>query len=123
MHRFGLSLFAAVALAMSLAPQASAQQASAHYVVTYIETAPGSQREAAELIKKFGETSRNDTGNLRFDTLQRIGVPYHFAILEAWSDKAAAEAHAAAAHTKQFRDFIQKGAGSPYDERLYKALP
>jgi len=123
MHRYGLLLFAAMALAMPLAPQGNAQQASgAYYVVTYIETAPGSQRDAAELIKKFGETSRNDSGNLRLETLQRLGAPYHFAILEAWSDKAAADAHAAAAHTKQFRDSLKPMQTAPYDERPHGAL-
>ena len=121
MHRYGLLLFAAMALAMPSIPQASAQQA-AYYVVTYIETVPGSQRDAAELIKKFGEASRNDAGNLRFETLQRVGVPSHFAILEAWNDKAAADAHGDASHTKQFRDSLKPLQTAPYDERPHGAL-
>ena len=30
--------------------------------------------------------------------------------------------HAAAAHTKQYRDTLQPMAGGPLDERLYKAV-
>jgi len=123
MHRYALVALLATILATPMMPQATAQQASgAYYVVTYVETAPGSQRQVAELIKKFGETSRNDAGNLRFETLQRIGAPYHFAILEAWNDKAAADAHAAAAHTKQFRDSLKPSQTAPYDERPHGAL-
>jgi quinol monooxygenase YgiN len=110
-------------LATPLTSPAVAQQAAgAYYVVTYIETTPASRRQAAELISKFGEASRNEAGNVRFETLQRIGVSYHFAILEAWKDKAAADAHAAAASTKQFRDALKPSQTAPYDERPHGAL-
>jgi quinol monooxygenase YgiN len=123
MHRYALIALVATVLAMPMTSQATAQQAGdAYYVVTYIETAPGSRAQTAELIKKFGEASRNDAGNLRFETLRRIGVPYHFAILEAWKDKAAADAHAAAAHTKTFRDSLNPSLTAPYDERPHGAL-
>lgn len=123
MLRYGLLLFAAMVSAMPLIPQASAQQAgNAYYVVTYIEVAARSQRDAADLIRQFGETSRKDAGNLRFETLRRVGQPRHFAILEAWTDKAAADAHAAAAHTKQFRDALKPMQTAPYDERPHGAL-
>ena len=123
MHRLGLLAFAAMVLAMPLIPQATAQQATnAYYIVTYIEVAPGAQREASRLIGQLGETSRKDAGNLRFDTLRRIARPRHFAILEAWTDKAAADAHGAAAHPKQFRDALKPLQTAPYDERPHGAL-
>ena len=123
MLRCGLVAIAMMALAMSLSPSASAQQGSgAYYIVTYIEVAPGSQRQAAALMTQFGEASRKDTGNLRFDTLRRIGRPRHFAILEAWTDKPAADAHAAAAHTGAFRESLKPLLTAPYDERPHGAL-
>jgi len=118
MRRHGLLAFAALALATISISQANA----AYYIVTYIEVAPGEQRQAATLIREFGEASRKDTGNLRFDTLHRIGRTRHFAILEAWNDKAAADAHASAAHTKQFRDSLKPLLTAPYDERPHGAL-
>ncbi len=88
---FGAALMSA---AMTAMPPASAQQpASTRYIVTYIEVQPGAQREAANLIGQFGDASRRDAGNLRFETLRRIGERYHFAILEAWKDEGAAKAH------------------------------
>ena len=132
MHRYALLVFSAMVLAMPPIPQASAQQAGgqpsaeraagAYYIVTYIEVASSVRREAMALIKAFGETSRKDAGNLRFDTLRRLGRPRHFAILEAWADKAAADAHAAAAHTRQFRDTLKPLLTAPYDERPHGAL-
>jgi len=123
MHRCILAALAAAILATPIMPPAQAQQASgAYYVVTYIETAPGTEREAADLIRRFGATSRNEAGNIRFETLQRIGVPSHFAILEAWNDKAAADVHAAAAHTRQFRDSLKPMQTAPYDERPHGPL-
>ena len=47
----------------------------------------------------------------------------HFAIVEVWQSKQAYEAHLAHPHTKAFRDQLQGGLGSPFDERLYNALP
>ena len=47
----------------------------------------------------------------------------HFAIVEVWQSKQAYDAHLAAAHSKVFRDALQMGLGSPFDERLYNALP
>jgi len=122
MLRCGLLLFIATVLAMPSIQPASAQQAGTYYVVTYIEVASRSQRDAADLIRQFGETSRKDAGNLRFETLRRVGRPRHFAILEAWTDKAAADAHAAAAHTKQFRDSLKPMQTAPYDERPHGPL-
>jgi quinol monooxygenase YgiN len=113
----------AAVLATSLTSMAHAQQVgTTYYVVTYIETTPSARDESAELIKTFGEASRKDAGNLRFETLQRIGVPYQFALLESWKDKAAADAHAAAAHTKAFRDSLKASLTAPYDERPHVAL-
>ena len=45
----------------------------------------------------------------------------HFTIVEAWQGQSALDAHAAAAHTRQYRDTLQPMAGGPLDERLYKA--
>jgi quinol monooxygenase YgiN len=107
-------------LACAVTQTARAQDAA--YVVSYFETTPAAQNEAAALARAFGETSRKDEGNLRFDVLQRIGQPNHFSIIEAWKDPTAQAAHAAATHTKQFREKLQPLLRSPYDERPHAAL-
>lgn len=92
------------------------------YIVTYIEVLPTAANHAVGLIRQLGATSRKDAGNVRFEVLQRINQPSHFAILEVWSDEPAQAAHAAAAHTKDFRAKLQPLLRAPYDERPHTAL-
>ena len=53
--------------------------------------------------------------------MQRIGRKKHFIILEAWSDQAARDADAKAAHTLVFRKALQPLLYSPFDERAHVA--
>jgi quinol monooxygenase YgiN len=110
----------AVALLSFAAPAVQAQDAA--YVVSYFETMPAAQNEAAALVRGLGEASRKDAGNLRFDVLQRISQPNHFAIIEAWKDAAAQSLHMAGAHVKQFREKLQPLLRSPYDERPHAPM-
>jgi quinol monooxygenase YgiN len=43
----------------------------------------------------------------------------HFTLVEVWQTRQAYEAHLGQQHTKSFRERIQPGLGSPFDERLY----
>ncbi len=114
------ALIAGALLAICTVSIARAQDAA--YVVSYFETTPAAASDAAALARAFGETSRKDAGNLRFDVLQRVGQPNHFSIIEVWKDTGAQAAHAAAAHTQQFREKLKAQLRSPYDERPHTAL-
>ena len=46
----------------------------------------------------------------------------HFTVVEVWENQKALDAHAAAAHTKQYRGVLQPISGSPLDERVYKTV-
>lgn len=109
-------------LALSFTQPVHAQNSDVAYVVSYLEAAPPATDKVLALVRELGKASRKDDGNLRFEVLQRIGQPNHFAILEAWKDKDAQAAHAAAAHTKQFREKLEPLLRSPYDERPHSAL-
>ncbi|MGI9523470.1 MAG: putative quinol monooxygenase [Hyphomicrobiaceae bacterium] len=76
------------------------------FIVTYVEVAPGSEDKAAALIKKQAAASKSESGNLRFESLQRIGRKNHFVVLEAWSDPTARNNHAKAAHTVAYRNAL-----------------
>jgi quinol monooxygenase YgiN len=88
-----------------------------YFIVTYIEAAPSDAAKVAALIKTHIAASLKEKGNLRFEGLRRIGRKNHFAILEAWTDKAARDAHAKSAHTIKFRKDLQPYLYNPYDER------
>jgi quinol monooxygenase YgiN len=119
------SAAATVVMAQAVAAQAVAVQppaGGAAYVVTYIEVTPSAKGDAAGLLKAVAAASRKEAGNERYDVLQRIGRDNQFAILEAWTDLKAAEAHAAGAPLKQFKEKLKPLQVSFYDERPSNGL-
>ena len=100
----------------------SAQGGQTIYVITHVDTVPSPQNDPPGLLKRLAEASRSEKGNVRFDVLQHTMRANHFTIVEGWQGQGALDAHAAAPHTKQYRDTLQPMAGGPLDERLYKAV-
>jgi len=92
------------------------------HVVTHVDTIPDPQSDGPGLLRRLAEASRQEDGNLRFDVLQHTMRANHFTIIETWRSRTALDAHARAQHTRQYRDGLQAMAGSPLDERLYKAV-
>ncbi len=111
-----ISMLLAAALAVICVSHAKAQEAVG-YNIKYIEVLPASKTQAASLLKRYAEAARKEDGNLRFEILQRIDRPNHFAIVEAWKSPKAAEAHGAAAGTKDMRGKLDPILASSYDER------
>jgi len=91
------------------------------FVITHVDIG-GPGPNAADLLRKLAETSRKEEGNLRFDVLQHAMRANHFTVIEEWQTAKALEAHAAATQTKEYRNSLAPMAGSPLDERLYKAV-
>ena len=114
---FGLAIIAATALG-----QSAHAQGNAIFLATYVDVMPNSVDQAERLLDRYREASRRDEGNLRFQVLQEISRPNRFAIVEAWRDKAALDAHVAADHTRAFRDRLKEIQNSPYDERVNNLL-
>ncbi|HEY3042901.1 MAG TPA: antibiotic biosynthesis monooxygenase [Vicinamibacterales bacterium] len=92
------------------------------YVITHVDVIPNPQNDPPGLLKRLAETSRSEKGNVRFDVLQHTMRANHFTIVEAWQSERALDAHAAAAHTRQYRDTLQPMSGGPLDERLFKPV-
>ena len=90
------------------------------YVITHVDATPTPQLPM--LLQRLAEDSRRDDGNLRFDILLHTMKANHLTIIEAWRDRKALDAHAAAAHTKQYREDFGPMAGSPVDERIFERL-
>jgi quinol monooxygenase YgiN len=113
------ALIAAV-LAAAVVPGALAQAADnqAAYAVTYFEVTPSAETEAANLLRHAAAVSSEEAGKLRYDILQHIERRSQFAILEAWRDAKALDAHGATAAMKQFRDQLSPLRVSFYDQRL-----
>jgi quinol monooxygenase YgiN len=103
------------------APKASAEDAV--HIVSHVDFAgAGALAAAPGVLQQQAEASRREQGNLRFDVLQHAMRANHFTVVEAWVSQAALDAHAAAAHSRQYRDALQPVTGSPLDERVYVAV-
>ena len=96
--------------------------ARAVHVVTHVDTVGGGQADAPGLLARLAEASRKEQGCLRFDVVQHTMRANHFTIIEVWENQRVLDAHAAAVHTRQYRDGLQPISGSPLDERLFTAV-
>ena len=106
---------------LTLGPPRNAATSRSVVVITHVDIG-GQGTNAADLLRKLAEASRKEEGNLRFDVLQHAMRANHFTVIEEWQSAKAADAHAAAAHTKDYRNSLAPIAGSPLDERLYKLV-
>jgi quinol monooxygenase YgiN len=107
---------------LTVAPAMTTGSSQAIHVVTHVDTIGGGQADAPGLLIRLAEASRKERGCLRFDVLQHTMRANHFTVVEIWENQRALDAHAAASHTKQYRDVLQPISGSPLDERVYKAV-
>ena len=120
----GLMAFAGMmaTAAHAQAPTPPAVPEGPRYIVVYLEVMPTATAGAVTLVRRFRDGTRKEDGNLRAEALQRIGQLNQFVLLEAWKDQAAADAHAKAAATAQFRDKIKAIQNAPIDERTHFPL-
>ena len=93
------------------------------HVVTYVDVYPNFADTTAKLLQQFAADNKKDAGFVRFEALRDVARVNHFAIVEVWQSRQAYDAHLTAPHSKAFRDQLQMGLGSPFDERLYNSLP
>ena len=104
------------------APASDADMTKAVFVLTHVDVFPAGKDEVTAMVKQLAEDSRKEPGAQRFDAVVWDGHANHFHLIEAWSDRKALEAHAAADHTKAFRAKLVPFEGALYDERLYEAV-
>jgi quinol monooxygenase YgiN len=104
------------------APPTGADLGNAVFVLTHVDVFPAGKDDVAAMVRTLAEDSRKDPGVQRFDAVVWDGHPNHFHLIEAWSGRAAREAHALADHTKQFRAKLVPFEGALYDERLYDVV-
>lgn len=102
------------------APAAAATPAGPVYVVTYFEVTPAGARKAAALLRQFADSTRKADGNSELTVLHEIGRPGRFALVEAWKDKAALDAHSGA--MKALGDKLQPIFVGPFDARPFAPL-
>jgi quinol monooxygenase YgiN len=92
-------------------------------VVSHIDIGGGGKVDVPAMLTRLAEASRAEPGCLRFDVTQHTARANHFTVVEVWADQQALDRHAAAAHTRRYRDEVQPVSGSPLDERVYTQVP
>jgi quinol monooxygenase YgiN len=107
---------------LTVAPARAVPGRNAVAIVSHVDIGGGPQMDVPAMLRKLAETSRAEAGNVRFDVTQHTARANHFTVVEVWADQTALDRHAAAAHTKQYRDDVQPGTGSPLDERAYRRV-
>ena len=118
-----LGWLAPVVLPVSVSAQQKAEARSgALYVVTYVDVFPNFTEDTMKALRQFASDSRKDQGLMRFEFLQDVVRTNHFSIVEVWQNRQAYDAHLTQEHSKRFREKIQPGLGSPFDERLYNLV-
>jgi len=105
---------------LSVASGAAEPSGRSVFVISHVDVTP--DPKIAGMLKDLAGKSRLEEGNVRFDVLAHTMRSNHFEVIETWQNPKALENHAAAAHTRQYRDDIQPALGSPLDERIYKAI-
>lgn len=105
---------------LSVVPAQPAEGRNVVSVVTHVDVSM--DPKVPVLLRGLAEASRQEPGNLRFDVLQHAVRANHFTIVETWRDGRARDMHAAAPHTRQFREDVQPMTGSPIDARLYTGI-
>ena len=91
------------------------------FVITHVDIG-GQGTNAADLLRRLAEAGRKEEGNLRFDVLQHAMRANHFTVIEEWQAARTVETHAAATHTREYRNSLGPILGSPLDERLHKIV-
>ncbi len=93
------------------------------HVVSHVDFAgAAASAQAPGLLTALADQSRKERGNLRFDVLQSPVRLNHYTVVESWQNQGDLDAHAAAAHTKQYRDALTPITGSPLDENIYRRV-
>lgn len=105
-----------------IGPAKPAQPSAAVHVVTHVDVPPPRKDDVIALLRQLTDDSVKEPGNLMFEVVQQTSRPNHFTVVEAWTDRAALDAHEMAAPTRQFRDRLGPMLGAPYDDRVYRQL-
>jgi len=108
-------LGAALVMAGGMSPARAETAAAPLYVVAYFEVMPSAAARATGLLHGLAAASRKEDGNQGFDALADIDRPGRFAIVAAWRDQKALDAHMAP--EEAFRGKLLAMLTGPYDAR------
>ena len=92
------------------------------YVVAHLDIAGPMRPGPADALARLAEAACSGAGHGRLEVWQQVNRGNHFNVIGAWTSARDFDAFAASAAARTFRDTVGPWLGSPYDERLYRAL-
>lgn len=98
--------------------------AGAVHMIEHVDIIPPRAAEVQPALKALAEASQKEPGALRYDIYQ-VSAPRtnHFAIVAAWNDAKAYDAHEISPQEKAFRAAtVAPVRGNLYDQRIYKDI-
>lgn len=114
--------FVAMVLAMALVALLTTAPVRAEgpvYVLTYVEVGNDAVAPAADLLHRLRHGMHSEKGMLNDTMLVERGRQTRLAILDAFEDKATADAHASTPDTQGFRSKLQPMLVAPPDVRHF----
>ena len=101
---------------------APAHHAGAVHVMTHVDVMPPFAAGCADLLKAMRADTPKDPGNAGYDVLRQDHELNHFTVAEVWASRGDLAAHAAAAHTMEFRRKLLPMTGALFDERVFTEI-
>jgi quinol monooxygenase YgiN len=92
------------------------------FTVTYVEVGPVLAKVGAAALKAYRDSARKDEGASNVEVYQRIDRPNQFAIVGAWPDQKAFDAHTSSELFKKLDDKLGTTLASPNDTRQHNGL-
>ena len=93
--------------------------AGAFHVLMHIDVVPDGAAAARQVLIAQKTSVMAAPGALAFQAASQIGLPNHFAVHEAWTNRAAYEAYAASVAGQDLRRGLDRFKGAPFDDRFY----
>jgi quinol monooxygenase YgiN len=97
-------------------------QKATFFTVSYVEVGPVLARVGAAALSTYRESGRKDQGAMGLEVYQRIDRPNQFAVLGAWTDQQAYEAHSSGDSSKKLNEKLATMLAAPTDTRAHNAV-
>jgi quinol monooxygenase YgiN len=110
-----------VAAVLPAAAQAAPAAPPPVYIVAYADVLASAAPRAVTVLREYRNASRGESGALGIDIFSQRGRPSGFAIIEAWRDGPAFEAHDKAAPFLHLRQELKPIQLAPLDVRRHTA--
>ena len=114
--------FSMMQYTFATAPARAKPAPGALYMVEHMDFQSSFANTAQSLVRALAEATQKEADVIRYDAYH--WGDHHYAIVAAWPDRKAFDAHEAAAYTQRFRSATTFPAGrfDFYEERLYKSI-